>query len=399
MASTGFTAKDHQPVPFYRDVKMLAILAQVAFVIVVGALLWWLASNMLNGLRRSNIPLGFSFLRQAAGFAIAEGIPYQPSDTYARAFVVGLVNTLRVSVLGIFLATILGILIGIGRLSSNWLLRTVAGTYVAIIRNTPLLVQLIFWYVAVILKLPRVRDAVGINGVILASNRGLAVIWPVATDSFAAWRPWLWAGVLVGIVVFALRRWQLVRADRPGSALPHGLLAAGLTVLLGGVVVWATQGGSPLIADRPVLGGFNFSGGATLTPEFFGLLLGLTLYTAAFIAEIVRAGIMAVSKGQREAAQALALTPMQTLRLVIFPQALRVVIPPLTNQYLNLTKNSSLGIAVAFADLFYVANTINNQSGAAVQVILLLMVSYLSLSLFTSLLMNIYNARMRLVER
>ncbi len=400
MASSGLRAEQHRPVPFYRNVKVLAVLAQIAFVVLVVLLFWTLYANMLQGLRRANIPLDFGFLRLTAGFAIAESsIPYQPSNSYARAFAVGIVNTLRVAGLGIILATILGSIIGIGRLSSNWLLRTVSGTYVAIFRNTPLLVQLIFWYVAVILKLPRVRNAMGINGVILASNRGLAVAWPVATESFGSWQPWLWAGLAAGALAFAGRRWQLARMDRPGSALPHAFLAASLTILVGALVVFATTGSAPLVIDQPVLGGFNFSGGVVLSPEFFALLLGLTVYTAAFIAEVVRGGIQSVNKGQREAARALGLSPAQTLRLVIFPQALRVIIPPMTNQYLNLTKNSSLGIAVGFPDLFNVSNTIFNQSGRSVQVIALIMVSYLTVSLVTSFLMNLYNSRIRLVER
>ena len=399
MASTGLSAKEHRSIPFYRDVKTLAILAQVAFVVLIGLLFWFLYSNAARGLRRSNIPGGFGFLRLTAGFPISEGIAFQPSDTYARAFLVGIVNTLRVSVLGIILATLLGTLVGIGRLSTNWLLRTVAGAYVEVIRNTPLLVQLIFWYVAVILKLPRVRDSLGINGVILLSNRGLAVAWASPGASYGAWRGWLLAALLAGVAAFVMRRVQLRRADRPGSALPLALLTAVLTAGVGAVVVFAMSGAAPLVLDRPVLRGFNFRGGATLTPEFFALLLGLTLYTAAFIAEVVRGGIQAVGKGQREAARALGLTPGQALRLVIFPQALRVIIPPLTNQYLNLTKNSSLGIAVGFFDLFNISNTIANQSGRSVQVFALVMASYLTVSLITSLIMNIYNYRIRLIER
>lgn len=400
MASTGFTAENHRPVPFYRNVKVLAVLAQIGFVVLVGLLLWTLYSNMIAGLRRASIPLSFNFLQLTAGFAISESsIAYGPQNTYARAFLVGIINTLRIAGLGIVLATILGVIIGIGRLSSNWLLRTIATTYVAIFRNTPLLVQLIFWYVAVILKLPRVRDAVGINGFVLASNRGLAVAWPRASDTYASWMPWLVAALIVGVATVIGRRWQLARRDRPGSALPYGLLAAALVALVGAIIIWLTTGVSPLRIDQPELGGFNFSGGATLSPEFFALLLGLTVYTAAFIAEIVRGSIQAVSKGQREAARSLGLNPFQTLRLVIFPQALRIMIPPMTNQYLNLAKNSSLGIAVGFPDLFSVSYTVLNQSGATVQVILLVMLTYLSISLLTSLLMNIYNSRMRLVER
>lgn len=399
MTSGSLSRTDHQAVPFYRNVKTLTVLAQVAFVLLMGLLFFWLYSNMRASFQRTRIPLGFGFLNQTAGFAISEGIPFNPSNTMARAFLVGIVNTIRVAAIGIVLATILGGLLGIARLSSNWLLRTIAGTYVAIIRNTPLLVQLIFWYIAVILKLPRVRDAVGVNGLFFLSNRGLTIAWPRETASFGAFQVWLWLGVVALIAGYFVRRRQLRRQDRPGSAWPHALLASGLTVLLGALIVWLSTNIFPLRIDQPELAGFNYQGGAGLSPEFFGLLMALTIYTAAFIAEIVRGGIQAVSKGQREAAQALGLTPGQTLRLVIIPQALRVIIPPLTNQYLNLTKNSSLGIAIGFPDLFYVATTINNQSGAAVQVIVVIMACYLSLSLLTSLIMNIYNARIRLVER
>ncbi len=400
MASSGLSAEQHRPVPFYRNVKVLAVLAQIAFLVLIILLFWILYSNMIRGLRIANIPLDFGFLDDTAGFAIGEtSIAYQPADTYARAFAVGVVNTLRVAGLGIILATILGTIVGIGRLSNNWLLRNVAAAYVAIFRNTPLLVQLIFWYIAVIRRLPRVRNAWGINGVILASNRGLAVAWPAAAESYRTWEPWLWMGLVIGVLAFVARRWQLARMDRPGSALPHAFLAAGLTVLIGALIVFATTGTLPLTIGQPVLGGFNFTGGAVLSPEFFALLLGLTIYTAAFIAEVVRGGIQSVNKGQVEAARALGLSPSQTLRLVIFPQALRVIIPPMTNQYLNLTKNSSLGVAVAFPDMFNVSSTIINQSGRSVQMFALIMASYLSVSLLTSLLMNLYNSRIRLVER
>lgn len=399
MARATFSANDHRPVPFYRDVKMIAILAQVAFVILIGFVFWFLYSNAASGLRRSRIPGGFDFLWLTAGFPISEGIAFQPTDSYARAFLVGLVNTLRISVLGIVLATLLGMVIGIGRLSTNWLLRSICTTYVEVIRNTPLLVQLIFWYVAVILKLPRVRDSLGINGLIFVSNRGLTVAWPQATPSFGGWRPWLVAAVIAAVLVYLWRRRQLARRDRPGAKLSLALLVAVITATIGALVVYMTVGAAPLALNRPVLQGFNYRGGATLTPEFFALLLGLTVYTAAFIAEVVRGGLQAVNRGQREAARALALSPAQTLRLIIFPQAMRVIIPPLTNQYLNLTKNSSLGIAVGFFDLFNISNTIFNQSGRSVQVIAMVMASYLTVSLITSAVMNVYNYRIRLIER
>lgn len=399
MASKTIGANEHAAIPFYRNIRVIAVLLQIAFVILVGLLLWWLVGNMFGALQRSRIPLSFSFLQQVAGFEIPEGIAYQPTDTYARAFVVGIVNTLRVAVLGIVLATILGVIIGIARLSSNWLLRNVAASYVALFRNIPLLLQLLFWWSLILYSLPRVRDAIGIPGWLLLSNRGIVVAWPRVSDTFGSWQFWLWAGVLIAVVVYVARRAALARADRPGSALPHALLASGVTVLIGFLVVLLTTGNAPLRLDQPQFGTFNFEGGASLSQGFAALLFGLTIYTAAFIAEVVRGGIQSVSKGQREAAQALALSPLQTLRLVVFPQALRVIIPPLTNQYLNLTKNSSLGIAIGYYDLFFVATTASNQSGATVQIILIIMACYLTVSLLTSLLMNLYNSRIRLVER
>lgn len=392
----------HTPksIPFYRNVKVLAIIAQIGFLIVLGLLFWWLIGNMLASLRRSNIPLSFDFLPQTASFAISESsIPYAATDSYGRAFVVGVINTLRIAVLGIILSTLFGILIGVGRLSSNWLLRNLAGAYVEIFRNTPLAVQLIFWFVAVILKLPRVRDAIAIDGVFALSNRGLNLVWPVAGTSYAAWSIWFWVGLLVGVIAYFVRRQQLVKLDRPLIAWPVAWMAVLATWLISWLGVSLFTGSSPIILDQPHLSGFNYTGGVSITAAFFALLLGLTCYTAAFIAEVVRAGILAVSKGQREAAQALGFTPFQTMRLIVFPQALRVIIPPLTNQYLNLTKNSSLGILVSFPDLFFVTTTINNQSGRAVQVILIMMVCYLAMSLLISLFANIYNSRMRLKER
>ncbi|CAA9277889.1 MAG: Glutamate Aspartate transport system permease protein GltJ, partial [uncultured Chloroflexia bacterium] len=239
----------------------------------------------------------------------------------------------------------------------------------------------------------------GINGLFLLSNRGLAVAWFRPSASLDAWVWWLLGGIIAAIAAFVLRRLQLRRLDRPGSSWPYALLAAVAVAAVGVLVVTLTTGASPLLFDRPVLQGFNFRGGTTLSPEFFALLLGLTLYTAAFISEVVRGGIQAVNKGQREAARALGLSTAQTLRLVVFPQALRVIIPPLTNQYLNLTKNSSLGIAVGYFDLVNISNTVANQSGRSVQVFALVMAAYLTISIVTSLIMNAYNQRIRLIER
>ncbi|GAB4429436.1 MAG: ABC transporter permease subunit [Chloroflexi bacterium OHK40] len=393
------TPPQRTAIPFYRDTRIIAIILQAVFAVLVIGVLWYLYTNMIEGLRRANLLPTFAFLRTPAGFPIAESvIPYDPSMTYGRAFIVGALNTLRVAVTGIILATVLGIFIGICRLSSNWLLRNTATVYVEIVRNVPLLLQLILWFFLT-KAFPRVQESINAGGLIFLHNRGVTLAWPATTASFGAWAPWLWAGLLAGAGFYAVRRYQFVRRDRPGVALPWAALIAGTIALLGFVVTRIASGTWPVTLDLPELQRFNFEGGLTVTASFAALLVGLVVYTAAFISEIVRSGIQAVNKGQREAARALGLTNGQTLRLVIFPQALRIMIPPMTSQYLNLTKNSSLAIAIAFPDLFYVGNTINNQTGQAVPVILMLMASYLSVSLLTSLLMNWYNRRIQLVER
>lgn len=386
-------------VPFYRDIRILAVIAQVAFAVAMVGLFWFLYSQMMDGLRRANLLPSFAFLRQPAGFPISETpIEFDPSMTYARAFLVGVVNTLRVAFFGVILATLLGVILGIARLSNNWLLRNIATVYVEIVRNVPVLLQLFFW-LAMTQSFPRIQDAINIGGVIFLHNRGVTMAWPVAGESFDAWTLWLWAGLLLGVIFYVVRRIQFVRRDRPGIALPWAMLLAGGVALLGFLVSRVTLGSWPVIIDIPELLRFGFSGGITLTANFAVLLFGLVIYTAVFIGEIVRSGIQAVNKGQREAARALGLTPSQTLRLVVFPQALRIMIPPMTSQYLNLTKNSSLAIAIGFPDLFAVAGTTLNQTGQAVPVIMMVMASYLSISLLTSLLMNWYNKRIQLVER
>lgn len=386
-------------IPFYRDTRVIAILVQVAFALVVIGTFWFLYSTMMDGLRRANLLPSFAFLRQPAGFPISESpIPFDPSRTYGYAFLVGILNTLRVAGIGIVLATILGIILGICRLSNNWLLRNIATVYVEIVRNVPLLLQLLFWF-AMTQAFPRVQEAISVGGLLFLHNRGVTIAWPRANADFGAWTPWLWAGLLAGAGFYIARRVQFARRDRPGVALPWALLIAGGIALLGFVVTRIVAGQWPVTLEIPELRRFGFSGGITLTTNFAALLFGLVIYTATFIGEIVRSGIQAVNKGQREAARALGLTNAQTLRLVIFPQALRIIIPPLTSQYLNLTKNSSLAVAIGFPDLFAVAGTTLNQTGQAVPVILMVMASYLSISLLTSLLMNWYNKRMQLVER
>lgn len=387
-------------IPFYRDIRIIAIILQVVFALAVFGGAWYLYNNMIEGLREANLLPTFSFLSLPAGFPIAESvIAYDPANTYGRAFLVGMLNTVRVAVIGIILATILGVVVGIFRLSSNWLLRNVAMAYVEIVRNIPLLLQLLFWFALTSQTFPRVQESINLGGLMFLHNRGITLAWPRAGDDFGAWVPWLWLAVAAGVIFYIVRRIQFARRDRPGVAGPQALLIAGAVVLLGMLIVRFSGGQWPLALEIPKLNRFNFAGGLTITPSFAALLMGLVVYTATYISEIVRSGIQAVSKGQREAARALGLTNSQALRLVIFPQALRIMIPPLTSQYLNLTKNSSLAVAIAFPDMFYVGNTINNQTGQAVPVILMLMASYLSVSLITSLLMNWYNRRIQLVER
>lgn len=394
------TSTDRRPrVPFYRDTRVIAVIVQILFAILVIGALWRLSSNVIEGLRRLNLLPSFAFLSQPAGFPIAESvIPYDPSMTYGRAFLVGVLNTVRVAVIGIVLATILGVFLGVCRLSSNWLLRNTAVVYIEIVRNVPLLLQLIFWYFLT-KTFPKVQESINFGDLIFLHNRGVTLAWPIAQASFGAWTPWLWVALIAGVTFYVVRRIQFVRRDRPGIALPWALLIAGVIALTGFVATRLLYGQWPVGLDVPELQRFNFVGGVTMTSSFAALLVGLVIYTATFIGEIVRSGIQSVNKGQREAARALGLTSAQTMWLIVFPQALRVIVPPLTSQYLNLTKNSSLAIAIAYPDLFYVASTINNQTGQAIPVILMLMASYLSVSLLTSLLMNWYNKRIQLVER
>ena len=383
--------------PFYRDERVLGIFSQVLVVVIVLGLGLFFFSNMISGLReKHSVAISFSFLGQAAGFDIGESlIEYSRERTYLRAFVVGLLNTFQVALLGIIFATALGVLIGVMRLSANFLVSRIAAVYIDIFRNIPLLVLLIFWAQGVFLKLPRVAEAIVLPGPVFLSNRGVAIPWGIPTDAWPTYLIVLGAGVLLGAVVAYFLREQGKRTGR----MPLVTLWFLVTVAAVGLVGWVLLP-QPMTLDRPFLEGFNTQGGKILSQQFMALLSGLIIYTAAFIAEVVRAGIQSVSKGQREAATSLGLTPAQTLRLVIFPQALRVIIPPLTSQYLNLTKNSSLAIAIGYPDLFAVAgNTILNQTGREIEMFTMIMGTYLSLSLLTSLLMNVYNRRIRLVER
>ncbi|MFO7167070.1 MAG: ABC transporter permease subunit [Chloroflexota bacterium] len=383
-------------IPFWRNVRVLSWIGQAAFLLLVALVAAWLYGNVTAGMQRIGIGGGYGFLNQSAGFEIGvKPVPYTPQDSYWRAFLVGVLNTLSVTVLGIVLATILGLLMGIAQLSSNWLIARLAQAYVAIFRNTPLLVQLLFWYLAVFLRLPRVQEAIALPGPIYLSNRGVTMVGLVPTESFGVWLLLVLVGVAAGAALwYFLRRAQ----ERTGLQSPRFLLAL-LVVALVAVAGWLVLAPSPLAVEVPERRGLNFRGGWQFVPEYAALLLGLVVYTGTFIAENVRAGIQGVARGQTEAAQALGLSRGQVLRLVVLPQALRIIIPPTTSQYLNLAKNSSLAIAIGFPDLFNVSRTITNQTGQVIQMIGLIMASYLAISLTTSLLMNLYNRRVRLVER
>jgi general L-amino acid transport system permease protein len=383
---------------FWRDIRFLQILGQVIFVLLMALAAGFLYANVTANLSRQGLTVGYGFIRNPASFDIGETyIAYQASDSYGRAIVVGLVNTLVVTALGIVFTTIIGILIGVARLSNNWLISKLASAYVGIFRNTPLVIQLMFWYFAVILKLPAVRNAIALPGPVYLTQRGVYLLWYEATPSFDAWKVYIWIALVSPIVLWLIFRWIQNRSGLPLSPWWYvAYLLVPILTLWGGAVV---QPEPPLTQNIPELTGLNFRGGLRLTPEFAALLFGLVIYTGAFIAEVVRGGIQAIARGQAEAARSLGLTAGQTLRLIIFPQALRVIIPPVTSQYLNLAKNSSLAIAIGFPDLFSVGKTVINQTGATIEVIVIIMLSYLSMSLLTSLLMNIYNSRVRLVER
>jgi general L-amino acid transport system permease protein len=378
----------------WSDERVRNIVWQVLVVGVVGAVIWWLVGNTQHNLEVRRIATGFGFLNREAGLPIGESlIDYSPTDTYLRALVVGVLNTLKVAVVGIILATLLGTLIGIARLSRNWLVAKIAAVYVEVVRDLPLLLQLLLWY-TVLQGLPSPRQALNPAPGVYLMNRGLRLPW-------LEWQPaHTWA--VLAFVAGAVGTWLFARAMRARQmrdGQPRRVWPAALGLMVGlPLLVWYA-GGAPWTVEWPGLRGFNFAGGLNLSPEFFALLLGLVIYTAAFIAEIVRAGILAVNQGQWEAAQALGLRPRGVLRLIVLPQALRVIVPPMTSQYLNLTKNSSLAVAIGYQDIVSIANTTLNQTGQAIEGIAIIMLVYLTISLSISLFMNWYNARIALVER
>jgi general L-amino acid transport system permease protein len=378
------------------DPKVRAWLFQIITVVAVVAMGWYLFDNTQTNLQHRGITSGFGFLENSAGFGIAQHlIPFTESDTYARVFLIGLLNTLLVTFIGVILATLLGFIVGVARLSNNWIINKLATVYVEVFRNIPPLLQILFWYFAVFLTLPGPRAAHGFFGSFFVSSRGLNMPAAIATD--AAW-PFVISVVLAIVAIVFMTRWANKRFEATG--VPFHKFWAGLALFIVIPALCALIFGAPVHWEVPELKGFNFVGGWVLIPELLALTLALTVYTAAFIAEIVRSGIKSVSHGQTEAARSLGLRPGPTLRKVIIPQALRVIIPPLTSQYLNLAKNSSLAAGIGYPEMVSLfAGTVLNQTGQAIEVIAITMSVYLAISISISLLMNWYNKRIALIER
>lgn len=380
---------------FWYDPKKRSVLYQLGVLAMVGLLGYYLISNTIANLERQSIATGFGFLQKEAAFEIGESlISYSAADRYARALLVGALNTLLVSFIGIVLTVILGTFIGIARLSTNWLVKRLAAVYIEVFQDIPVLLQLFFWYAFFYEVLPGPRQALSpLNGVFL-SNRGLVF----AVPEFHSAHVYMAVAFLAGCIgIFFLRRWARKRQQKTGMAFPVFRVSIAIVVIFP-ILAWLL-GGAPTKMSVPELKAFNFQGGLNVSPEFAALLLGLVLYTAAFVAEAVRAGIQAVSKGQREAAMSIGLKSNQVLQLVILPQALRVIIPPLTSQMLSLTKNSSLAVAIGYPDFVSVAGTTINQTGQAIEGVAMIMIVYLLFSLSTSAFMNWYNKKMALVER
>jgi general L-amino acid transport system permease protein len=384
-----------EKIPFWLDPKKRAIIYQIGTLCMVGLLAYYLVSNTLANLERQAVATGFGFLQKESSFEIGESlISYSAASSYGRALIVGALNTLLVSFIGIILTVILGTFVGIARLSTNWLVSKLAAVYIEVMQDIPILLQLFFWYALFYEILPGPRQALNpFTGVFLC-NRGLVFAIP----EFQATHAYMGISFLAGcILIYFLRRWARQRQAETGQIFPVFRVSVGI-LLLFPFITWLV-GGTPTAMSVPELKGFNFQGGVNVSPEFAALLLGLVLYTAAFVAEAVRAGIQAVSKGQREAAMSIGLKTGQVLQLVILPQALRVIIPPLTSQMISLTKNSSLAVAIGYPDFVSVANTTMNQTGQSLEGVALIMLVYLIFSLSTSAFMNWYNKKVKLVER
>jgi general L-amino acid transport system permease protein len=363
---------------------------QILFVAALAWIGYEILANARANLQSQRITSGFGFLTNTAGFDVSQSlIPYSGSDTYTRVFLVGLLNTLLVAIIGIFFATVIGFIVALGRLSPNWLLSRISGGYVELVRNLPLLFQILFWYLAVLSALPNPRQSIALFGSFFLSNRGLVIPKPIATAGLEPLAIAIVIAIVASVLLRSYARRQLFESGRLIVIWPY---VAGL--LIGLPLLASLVFGAPVSFEVPELKGFNFSGGSRLIPEFVALTLALSTYTAAFIAEIVRAGIQSVHRGQMEAGASLGLQRGSTLRLIVVPQALRVILPPLTNQYLNLTKNSSLAVAIGYPDLFSVfAGTTLSQTGQAIEIIAITMGVYLLISLVTSAIMSFYGWR------
>jgi general L-amino acid transport system permease protein len=363
---------------------------QILFVAVLVWIGYEIVENAKANLQAQRITSGFGFLNNTAGFDVSQNlIPYTGSDTYARVFFVGLLNTLLVSIIGIFFATVIGFLVALGRLSPNWLLSRISGGYVELIRNLPLLFQLLFWYLAVLAALPNPRQGISLLGAVFLSNRGLVIPRPIGEPGFEPFVVALLIAIVAAVVLWRYSRRQLFQSGKVIKVWPYAL-----GFLIGLPLLSTLIFGKPVTFEIPELKGFNFSGGSRVIPEFVALTIALSTYTAAFIAEIVRAGILSVHRGQMEAGSSLGLQRGSVLRLIVIPQAMRVILPPLTNQYLNLTKNSSLAVAIGYPDLVSVfAGTTLSQTGQAIEIIGITMGVYLLISLVTSAIMSFYGWR------
>ena len=378
----------------WRSQAFRGLLYQIIAVLVIGGVAWFLAHNTAENMRIRGIKSGFDFLTQPAGFDIGESLThFDSNDPYWKAFLIGISNTLRVAIVGIILTTILGTLIGVGRFSRNGLVRGLCQAYVELFRNVPVLLQLLMWYLLFTEFLPDISEAKHI-GPFFLSKGGFTFPAPV----WAAGHLWLLAGIVAGgVAAWFYRRWARGKFEATGQLRSMFWLPV-VIVVVGGILGWLA-GGAPSEFKLPTKGEFAIEGGGALTPEFMAVLLGLTLYTAAFVAEVVRSGIQSVARGQSEASQALGLSTGQEMQQVLLPQALRVIIPPMTNQFLNLTKNSSLAVAIGYPDVVSISNTALNQTGRAVECIALIMAVYLTTSLLTSLFMGWYNAKSAIKER
>ena len=387
----------HRQRHWWRRPRTRGWLIQGLILLVVGLAIVYFGTNLVQNLQRLNLPFGFDFLHSKSGPSMGETlVEYSPTDSIARAFGVALLNTLRVMILGIVLATLVGVSIGIARLSNNWLVRKLATVYVETLRNFPLLLQLLFWYLAVFFKLPAFENRIQLWGPTYLSKNGVAFPWLQGNSATVTWMVIGGCGSAIALLFW---RYQIRQRIERGTTQPAWRWPLLLWIGIVGLAALLTQN-VPFAISRPqVINNLVIDGGLQLTSEFSALLLGLTLYTAAFIAEIVRAGITSVSQGQWEAARALGLKPTLMMRFVVFPQALRVIVPPLTSQYLNLAKNSSLAVAIGYPDIYYVASASLEETGRSVELVLLLMAIYLTISLMISILMNLYNRSIQLVER